>query len=1092
MKKWSLTLVGLLFFLINITLGQEENKSEKEEKSALEQAISGLKWRNIGPAFCAGRIADIALHPEDENTWYVAVGSGGVWKTKNAGITWKSIFDGQESYSIGCITVDPNNPHTVWVGTGENVGGRHVGFGDGIYRSTDDGKSWKKMGLEASEHISEIIIHPENSDVIFVASQGPLWSKGGERGFYKSIDGGTTWNRTLGDDEWTGVTDIAMDPRNPDWIYAATWQRHRTVAAYMGGGPGSGIHRSRDGGETWEKLSSGIPKSNLGKIGIAISPQNPDKIYAAIELDRTKGGVYMSTNRGTSWTKQSDAVSGATGPHYYQELYASPHREGTIYLMDVRIQVSYDDGKTFSRLPEEKKHSDNHAIAFKKDNPDYLLIGTDAGIYESLDHAKTWRFIDNMPITQYYKVAVDDAEPFYFVYGGTQDNGSHGGPSRTDNEHGIRNQDWWKTLGADGHQSATEPGNPNIIYAETQVGGLHRIDRITGEQVFIQPQAGEGDDPERFNWDAPILVSAHDPARIYFASQRVWRSDDRGDSWTALSGDLTRNEERLALPIMGRVQSWDNPWDVKAMSNYNSITSLAESPLNENVLYAGTDDGIIQVSQDGGNNWSKIMLSSIDGVPGRGFINDIRADLHDEGTVYACLDNHKEGDFKPYLIKSTNHGKSWKLVTEGLGGRNLIWRTVQDHENPNLLFCASEEGVYCSFNGGERWVSLSGGLPTIALRDITIQRRENDLIVASFGRSFFILDDYSALRHINEEMLAGNPAHLFPVKDAYWYRPRSIDNFHGHSHYIAENPPFGAVFTYYVSEGLDHTLASARKKLEKELNKEGKDIPFPGWDALEAEKREEKPKIVFVITDEDGMVVNTIEGKSGKGLHRTNWELRYASKSGISLNQQGGRRSGRGFAAIPGNYKVSMYRVVDGKMTPLSEPQSFEVKELREGALPRASNKELALFRKEMEDFQQDLSATSSVLSENMKKVGAMQTALNRVNHFSSDLSSDIHETKVVLLDLEKRMNGDDVKDEVGELYHNTPRSLMFLGYRALNTTYGPTQMHRNGLALGKKLLAAIKEDLRVISDSTMPGLEKALKDAGAPWIEGQGLISDF
>ena len=655
MKNLLFTFLSIMLS-INFLIAQE--KDDKALTSESDKTYAALKLRNIGPAFCSGRIADIAIHPDDDNIWYIAVGSGGVWKTTNAGVTWKPIFDDQASYSTGCITIDPNNPHNIWVGTGENVGGRHVGFGDGVYLSTDGGDSWKNMGLNTSEHISKIIVHPENSNIVWVAAQGPLWSSGGERGLYKTTDGGTEWKKVLGGNEWTGVTDLIIDPRNPDQLYAATWQRHRTVAALMGGGPDSGIHRSLDGGETWEKLSTGLPGSNMGKIGICLSPQKPDIIYAAIELDRKKGGVYKSTDRGSSWKKMSDAVSGATGPHYYQELYASPHAFDRLYLMDVRIQVSDNGGANFRRLNESQKHSDNHAIAFKADDPDYLLVGTDAGIYESFDLAENWKFHANLPLTQYYKVAVDDSKPFYKIYGGTQDNGSHGGPSQTDAQQGIVNAHWYKTLFADGHQSAIEPGNPNITYAETQQGGLYRIDQITGEQVSIQPQAGAGESFERYNWDAPILVSQHDPKRLYFASQRVWRSDNRGDEWNAISDDLTLDQERIALPIMGALQSWDNPWDIYAMSNYNTITSLAESPLNENILYAGTDDGIIQATMDGGATWSEIKVSKLSGVPKTAFVNDIKADLHDEHTVYVALDNHKYGDFTPYLYKSTNNGKT--------------------------------------------------------------------------------------------------------------------------------------------------------------------------------------------------------------------------------------------------------------------------------------------------------------------------------------------------------------------------------------------------------------------------------------------------
>ncbi len=414
-RKSFLTIISLIVLLLSANLVAQEKEKDTLMSSS---TFTGLKLRNIGPAFMSGRIADIAIHPENNNIWIVAVGSGGVWKTTNAGTTWDPVFDNQSSYSTGCVTFDKLNPNVVWLGTGENVGGRHAGYGDGIYKSDDGGKSWKNMGLKESEHISKIIVHPENSNIIWAGAQGPLWSKGGERGLFKSTDGGKTWTKTLGDDEWTGVTDIAIDPRNPDLLYAASWERHRNVAVYVGGGPGSGLHRSTDGGETWEKLKKGLPGSNMGKIGLAISPQNPDVLYAAIELDRTTGAVYKTSDRGSSWQKQSDAVSGATGPHYYQELYASPHKFDQIYLVDVRIQMSDDGGKTFKRMSESNKHSDNHAIAFRSDDPDYMLVGTDGGLYETFDGTSTWRYVNNLPVTQFYKLALDDSEPFYNIYGG--------------------------------------------------------------------------------------------------------------------------------------------------------------------------------------------------------------------------------------------------------------------------------------------------------------------------------------------------------------------------------------------------------------------------------------------------------------------------------------------------------------------------------------------------------------------------------------------------------------------------------------------------------------------------------------------------
>ncbi|MGA1581523.1 MAG: VPS10 domain-containing protein, partial [Luminiphilus sp.] len=765
------------------------------------------------------------------------------------------------SYSIGNVTVDPSNPKTVWVGTGEDVGGRHVGFGDGIYRSDDGGKTWQNKGLEASQHISTILVHPENSSIVWAAVHGPLWSKGGDRGLFVTTDGGETWQKTLGDDEWTGVSDVIMDPRDPNTLYAATWQHHRTVAGYMGGGPESGVHRSTDGGMTWTRLAEGLPAGNMGKIGLTISPQNPDVVYAAIELDRRKGGVWRSDDRGASWVKGADAVGGGTGPHYYQEIFASPHEFDRLYLVGPTVQKSEDGGKTFAPMPHPNQHGDMHAIVFHPTDPDYIMMGTDGGLYESFDLGETWRYMENLPVTQYYKLALDDSEPFYNIYGGTQDNNTQGGPSRTDNVHGIRTADWRVVLGGDGHQPATEPGNPDVLYAQWQQGNITRIDLPTSESVYIKPQPAPGDPPERYNWDSPILVSPHEPTRLYFASQRVWRSDDRGDSWTAISGDLTRNQDRMLLPFMGKTWSWDAPWDMYAMSDYNTITSLAQSPLNEELLYAGTDDGLIQISNNGGGSWRKVEAGSLPGVPKTAFVNDIRADLFDADTVYVALDNHKYGDFSPYLLVSRNQGKSWKSMTEGIPDRHLVWRLVQDHERAELLFAATEFGVFVTFDAGGSWQKLGAGMPTISIRDIQIQRRENDLVAASFGRGFFVLDDYSALRSIDSA--ADAEATLFEPREAQWYFERPVlgatrRGSQGDQLYVADNPPYGAVLTYHLRDGYE-TLADARKAREAEAVEADKAVAFPGWDVVEAERREQAPAVKIVIKDEQGAVIRRLD-----------------------------------------------------------------------------------------------------------------------------------------------------------------------------------------------------------------------------------------
>ena len=1076
--------IFLLTLSITISLSnlfaEDMEKSDKDKKDN-SSIYSGLKFRSIGPALMSGRISDIVIHPENENVWYVTAGSGGVWKTENSGTTWKSIFDGQKSYSIGCISLDPQNPNIIWVGTGENVGGRHVAYGDGIYKSEDGGNSWKNMGLKKSEHLSKIIVHPNNSDIIWVASQGPLWSKGGERGVYKSIDGGKSWQQTLGDSEWVGATDLLIDPRNSDLLYAATWQRHRTVAGYLGGGPGTAIYKSNDGGDNWIKLKKGLPKSNMGKIGLVLSPQKPDVIYAAIELDRRTGGVYKSENQGASWKKMSDAVAGGTGPHYYQELYASPHNFDEIYLADNYMQVSFDGGKTFVRMNETEKHVDNHAVAFKSSDKNYILVGCDGGLYESFDKTKNWKFIDNLPLTQFYKIAVDDNKPFYNIYGGTQDNNTQGAPSRTDNIHGIRNSDWFIILGGDGHQPATEPGNPNIVYAQWQRGNLNRHDRLTGENINIKPQPEFGEKTERFNWDAPILVSPHNPKRLYFASQRVWKSDDRGDSWETISEDLTNNIERISTPFYGSKQKWNNAWDVRAMSNYSTITSLSESPIQEGLIYAGTDDGIIQMTENGGESWKKINYKKFSGLPETAFVNDIKADLHEKNTVYAVFDNHKYGDYNPYIYKSKNKGFTWQKLTNNLPDNTILWRIVQDHKNKNLLFLGTEFGVYFTNSGGDEWIKLKGGLPNISVRDIAIQKSENDLVLGTFGRGIYILDDYSSLRTFNSKAMNSE---LFTPRNGYWYKQKRIlgggrKAAQGDNYFVADNPPFGIEFTYYLNEKI-LSKKKIREKNEKKSEKENQIIEVPNWEILENEKKEINPAIwIFIYSDNN--IIKKVKAKNKKGLSRVSWNLSSESQSTISKKNFNKEESGS--MVNPGEYSAQLFKQIEGEYISISDKKTFKVDQISEGALEGVSIEQISQFRQKLNNLRNDGNNLSNDVKDLKVKINMMLKAYKRGKLLDKNLHSNLLENRIKIMTLLENLGGSQARKEIGE-ENEFPSmwSYLWSASSGANSSYGPTKTHEKSLETANKIFMDIENDYKEIYEAIKP-LDSKLEKIGAPEI---------
>ena len=1082
------------FLLLPLLILAAEHDETDVPPGFNSETFEGLELRNIGPAFMSGRIADIAIHPENRSYWYVAVGSGGVWKTENAGTTWTPVFDSEGSYSIGTVAIDPNQPDAIWVGTGENVSGRHVGYGDGIYKSLDAGESWTRMGLENSEHISMIRIDPRDPAVVFVAAQGPLWSGGGDRGLYKTVDGGESWERVLGGGDYTGVNEVHLDPRNPDVLYAVTWQRFRNVASLMDGGPETGIHKSTDGGYTWRELSEGLPEENMGKTGIAVSPIKPDVLYATIELKQRTGGVWKSEDGGETWEQQSEFVASGTGPHYYQEIWASPHEFDRLYHADVYLHYSVDGGKNFIKTEYQDKHVDHHAVAFDPNDENYLLVGNDGGIYESLDRGENWRFIANLPVTQFYKVTVDYDEPFYNVYGGTQDNSSQGGPSRTQNLHGIANSDWFIALGGDGHQPAADPTNSDIVYAQSQQGVLHRFDRRTGEVVYIQPQPGKDEPVERWNWDSPILISPHDSARLYFASQRVWRSDDRGDSWQSISGDLSRGIDRISEPMMGRVWSYDEPWDLWAMSNYGNVTSLSESPLVDGLIYAGTDDGLVQVSEDGGQNWRS--SDELPGVPDMFFVNDIKADLFDPDTVYVVVDDHKSGNFSPFVLKSTNRGRSWRSIAGDLPERHVVWRLVQDHVNPKLLFVGTEFGVFFSVRGGNQWVKLSGGSPNIPYRDLVIQKRENDLVGATFGRGFFVLDDYSPLRAVTTEMLESETV-LFPVRDARWYVPKrslgcstnGCKSSQGAGYFLAPNPPFGAIFTYYLPEKV-RTRQEQRREREKPREAAGEDTPYPGWEALDAEAVEDAPAMVLTVTDVEGKTVRHIEGPVEAGFHRVAWDLRYPDVTPWvpEDKREASRYEPVGVLAEPGTYTVSLARRIDGKLQDLNQSQTFKVNSIREPTLPGSEQDVRVAFSRRADELRRAVSGSVSAIDELLialkaiKEITMNSTANASLYEEANSLSQRAQQLRIRLAgSLARDMMGDSGQVAISQRIAAANRG-------SRSSAYGPTATHKRSLEIADEEFAEVGQTLHQLIDSEFGALRDRLDAAGVPWTPGRGV----
>jgi photosystem II stability/assembly factor-like uncharacterized protein len=1079
-----LAILGLL--LLSFPYASTAQKKTPKETPVVslydEGTVGALSFRMVGPALTSGRVGDIAIHPSNPDKWYVAAASGGVWLTTNHGTTFNPIFDNYGSYSIGCLAIAPSNPSTIWVGTGENNNQRSVAYGDGVYKSLDGGKSFTNMGLKTSEHIGKIIVHPTNENIVWVAAYGPLWSSGGERGVYKTTDGGKTWTRTLYVSEETGIAEIAIDPINSEILYASAHQRRRHEWTYVGGGPESALYKSTDGGLTWREVSSGLPKGKMGRIGITVSPADPTYIYAVVEAKHEHGGMYRSTNKGETWVKMSGF---STSGNYYQELVADPTNKNKVFIMDTYLHHTEDGGKTVKATGEHQKHVDNHAMWIDPNNTEHWIVGCDGGIYETYSSAQQWRFYDNLPIIQFYKVVTDNAWPFYHIYGGTQDNNSMGGPSATNNVAGILNTDWFITNGGDGFESATDPTDPNIAYAQAQYGWLVRHDKASGEKVYIQPQPGKGEAAYRWNWDAPLLVSPHDHKTIYFAANKVFKSSNRGDDWTTISGDLTQQIDRNKLKVMGQVWSIDAVMKNASTTIYGNIVALDESPKKKGLLYAGTDDGLIQVSDNDGQTWTK--YSQFTGVPSNTRVNMLTASLHDEKTVFAAFNNQRSGDFKPYLLKSTDQGKTWISISGNLPERGTVYCIKQDHIDPNLLFAGTEFGAFFSTDGGQKWTKL-GGLPTIAVYDLDIQQRENDLVAATFGRGFYVLDNYSPLRELNATNLS-KKAHLSPIKDALLYIPADPlglegTGFQGANLWSASNPEFGAQFSLFLKDDIK-SLKAQRQEKESALEKEKKDVSYPTFDELRAEMQEEDAKLIWIIRDENGKELRRLISTPSKGMQRINWNLRDEGTNPVNKNR--GNNRNNGFLVQPGKYSVSVVLVKDGKVDELIPSTPFNVKGLNNQTLIAKNPEELKAFRKEVAEVNRTVSGTSKLLNETKDKLELISHVMTTYPNTDLTLLQEMRTIKLGLESCEVKLYGDGLKtSKEVETLPGLQSRLGLIEYMVYENTTGVTNSQRNQLLIVTEEYSVMRNELNSLI-TRLEKIEKQLENISLPYLKEGG-----
>ena len=1074
----------------------EAQKVKKPEKKPAETArpeaptlssisLSGLAFRSIGPAVTSGRIVDIDVNPQDPTEYYVASGHGSLWKTTNGGVTFSPIFDDQPVFAMGAVAIDPGNPHIVWAGTGENNAHSNTVPGDGVYKSEDGGKTWTNLGLKKSEQIGAIVVHPENSNTVWVAAYGPHRVDGGDRGIYRTKDGGETWDHVLDISPYTGCWELHIDPRDPDVLYASAHQRQRQHYTFVTGGDESGIYKTTDGGDHWTRLKGGLPQEMVGRVGIAISPVNPDVLYAVVEA-KENAGVYKSSDRGASWSKQSSYTT--SYGFYMQKLFCDTKDVDRVYAMDILNHVSTDGGKTWNVLGEDKKHVDNHTLWIDPKDNRHLLSGCDGGVYESFDMGNTWDFKANIPIAEAYKVTADNAKPFYNVYIGTQDNNSLGGPSRTLNSGGISNADWYFTWSGDGFETVVDWQDPNIVYSQSQFGGLVRFDKKSGERLYIKPYEMDNDTAYRFDWDAALLISGHDHKRLYHGGNKVLRSDDMGSTWKEISPDLTRGTPTEFLPLMGRSWSID---EMVRFSPLAQLTTIAESLLDENILYTGSGDGLIHYTRDGGQTWNP---GQADGLPEQARIHHIIASKHDKMVAYAACQNQFGGDYKPYLFKTTDGGQTWTSINANLPERGSTYTIGEDHLDPNLLFVGTMFGVFVSNTPEPMWVKLSAGIPkAVSVMDLDIQRDENDLVVSTYGRGVYILDDYSPFRNLKTATMEKDAA-IFPIEDGLMFLQADPFGFpgvgfQGASFYTAPNPEVGAAITYYIKEK-PKSLKDQRRETEKKLQEEGKKVRHPDYETLSKERDEEDPFLLFTITDEQGQVVRKIKKSLSAGVQRLVWDFRYTPIGAVSLKPFSSDYAWDiaevGYMVTPGTYRISLSKYENGTFTELVEPQSFVCRPLQVTTLPPEDRNALDAFNRKAADLARAVMAADAHRQHLSEQLPYLEKAVLDAAQAQPDMLKDLAALKKQIKTLGEQINGDPLLPRFEGQGRTSLKDKANLFTQALWTTSsGQTGTFERAYQEVADDLGKIYDALYEVNDK-VTNLEKNLDKAGAPYTPGR------